>query len=425
MIKYLLYFICVVSFLLAQNEKQYIDGVAAIVEKHLILKSDVDQMVGMTAMQQRVDLSTNPDLYEKLQGSVVQSMIDQKIMLEMAELDSIIVDEKEVNQSLDQQIEMLINQAGSEEKAAEALGQSLKSFRREFWYDMRDRMITERYQQQLLNSITIARSDVKDFYNTYKDSLPVLPLKAKLSHLLLPTTASDISKEKVFSFLSNLKIEIENGLSFEAAAKEHSIDPSKNNGGELGWVKRGLLVKNFETVAFTLEPGVISEPIETQFGFHLIETLEKQGEKIRVRHILMAPEITQDDHERTFNFANVLKDSINDLFSFKQMVKKYSTDFSTKEIGGDLGWIDPSNYSIPEIGQALKYVEMNSCSPPINSSIGFHLLWVSGIKKGGRPNMVDHWSDIEMMALNKKKMDWYQDWIEKARTKFFIKISPQ
>jgi len=424
MIKYLLYFICFVSFLLAQNEKQYIDGVAAIVENHLILKSDVDQMVGMTAMQQRIDLSTNPDLYEKLQVSVIQSMVDQKIMLEMAELDSIVVDEKEVNQSLDQQIEMLINQAGGEEKAAEALGQSLKSFRREFWYDMRDRMITERYQQQLLNSITVARSDVKDFYNTYKDSLPILPLKAKLSHLLLPTTASDLSKEKVFSFLSNLKIEIENGLSFEVAAKEHSIDPSKNNGGELGWVKRGLLVKNFETIAFTLEPGIISEPVETQFGFHLIETLEKQGEKIRVRHILMAPEITQDDHEKTFNFANVLKDSIVDFISFKQMVKKYSTDLSTKEIGGDLGWIDPSNYSIPEIGQALKYVEMNSCSPPINSSIGFHLLWVGGIKKGGKPNMVDHWSDIETMALNKKKMDWYQDWIEKARTKFFIEISP-
>ena len=424
MIKYLLYFICFVSFLLAQNEKQYIDGVAAIVENHLILKSDVDQMVGMTAMQQRIDLSTNPDLYEKLQVSVIQSMVDQKIMLEMAELDSIVVDEKEVNQSLDQQIEMLINQAGGEEKAAEALGQSLKSFRREFWYDMRDRMITERYQQQLLNSITVARSDVKDFYNTYKDSLPVLPLKAKLSHLLLPTTASDLSKEKVFSFLSNLKIEIENGLNFEVAAKEHSIDPSKKNGGELGWVKRGLLVKNFETIAFTLEPGIISEPVETQFGFHLIETLEKQGEKIRVRHILMAPEITQDDHEKTFNFANVLKDSIVDFISFKQMVKKYSTDLSTKEIGGDLGWIDPSNYSIPEIGQALKYVEMNSCSPPINSSIGFHLLWVGGIKKGGKPNMVDHWSDIETMALNKKKMDWYQDWIEKARTKFFIEISP-
>ena len=94
------------SFLFAQ-QYQYIDGVAAVVENHIILKSDVDQMVGMTAMQQKLDIRTNSDIYEKLQESVIQSMIDQKIMLEMAELDSIVVDEKEVNQSLDQQIEML------------------------------------------------------------------------------------------------------------------------------------------------------------------------------------------------------------------------------------------------------------------------------------------------------------------------------
>ena len=415
-------FLFIFSFLFAQ-QYQYIDGVAAVVENHIILKSDVDQMVGMTAMQQKIDIRTNSDIYEKLQESVIQSMIDQKIMLEMAELDSIVVDEKEVNQSLDQQIEMLINQAGSEENAAEALGQSIKSFRREFWYDMRDRMITERYQQQLLNSITITRSDVKEFYKSYKDSLPVLPLKAKLRHLLLPTTANKKSKEKVVSFLSDLKLKIENGLSFEEAAKKYSIDPSKDNGGELGWVKRGFLLKSFETVAFTLEIGVISNPVETDFGFHLIETLEKQGEKIKVRHILIAPEITQEDHEITFNLANTLKDSITNITIFKEMVKKYSTDNSTKEIGGDLGWIDPSNYPISEIGQALKYIEMNTCSPPINSSVGFHLLWVDGIKKGGRPNMNDHWSELEQMALNKKKMDWYENWISTARSKFYIKLS--
>jgi len=88
-----------------------------------------------------------------------------------------------------------------------------------------------------------------------------------------------------------------------------------------------------------------------------------------------------------------------------------------------LGWIDPSNYSVPEIGQAIKYIEMGACSPPINSSIGFHLLWVEGVKKGGRPSLRDHWSDIESMALNKKKMDWYQDWISEARTKFYVEIT--
>jgi Parvulin-like peptidyl-prolyl isomerase len=100
----------------------------------------------------------------------------------------------------------------------------------------------------------------------------------------------------------------------------------------------------------------------------------------------------------------------------------YTADKTTKKIGGDLGWIEPENYLIPEIGQSIKYIELNSCSPPINSSLGFHLLWLEGIKKGGRPNTKDHWVEIESFALNKKKMDWYTNWIKEAREKFYIEI---
>jgi peptidyl-prolyl cis-trans isomerase SurA len=337
-------------------------------------------------------------------------MIDQKIMLEMAELDSIVVDEKEVNQALDQQIQMLVAQAGSESQAEDALGQPIKDFRREFWYDMKDRMISERYQQQLLSAIVITRSEVKEFYKTYKDSLPVLPMLVKVRHLQIPIKPGAAAKEKTKSFLSDI-------------AKTHSLDPSKNNGGELGWVKRGSLVKNFETAAFTIELGEISDPIETEFGYHILETLEKQGDKIRVRHVLMSPEITKDDNERAFNLAFAIKDSAATLDEFKELVKKYSSDKTTIDIGGDLGWIDPTNYAVPEIGQAIKYIELGSCSPPINSSVGFHLLWVGGLKKGGRPNLQDHWAEVESMALNKKKMDWYQGWISNARKKFHIQIT--
>ena len=417
-----LFLIFCFSFSTAQNDIQFIDGVAAVVEGHVILKSDLAQMVNMTAIQRRIDLN-NLDAFLQLQGSVIQSMIDQKILLEMAEIDSITVEEKEVNQSLDQQVEMLINQAGNKERAEEILGQSIKSFRREFWYDMKDRMISERYQQQLLGSVAITRPDVKEFYNTYRDSLPYLPMKVKILHLLVSVKPGDLAKNETKDFLINLKKDIENGGSFSGLAKTHSLDPgSKNNGGELGWVSRGALVKNFETAAFTLEIGKISDPVETEFGYHIIETLEKQGDKIRVRHILMSPEITPDDHERAFNLATSYNDSINSLEKFKEMVQKYSADKTTKNIGGDLGWIDPTNYSIPEIGQAIKYIEMGSCSPPINSSVGFHLLWIDGLKRGGRPNLTDHWPEIESMALNKKKMDWYQKWIIKARGKFHTQI---
>jgi len=412
------------STIFSQADPQYVDGVAAVIEDHIILKSDLAQMVNMAAIQNKIDPRVNPEAFVQLQHSVVQSMVDQKIMLEMAELDSIVVEEKEVNQALDQQIQMLVSQAGGEESAEAMLGQPIKEFRREYWYDMQDKMISERYQQQLLSSISVTRSDVKEFYKTYRDSLPVLPLKVKVSHLLIPIHPSKEAKDNTYNFLSDLKTQIENGADFGELAKLHSLDPgSKNNNGELGWVNRGSLVKSFETAAFTIDLGKISDPIETDFGYHILETLEKQGDKIRVRHILMSPAITQSDQKVAFELGEALADSIETLADFKRMVKKYSTDKTTSEIGGDLGWIDPNNYSVPEIGQAINIIEMGKCSPPINSSVGFHLLWVDDIKKGGRPNLTDHWSDVESMALNKKKMEWYQGWIEKARDKFFIKVN--
>ena len=139
----------IVSFLRSQNSVQYIDGVAAVIEDHIILKSELAQMVNMAAIQNRIDPNKNPDDFVHLQNTIVQSMVDQKIMLEMAEIDSIVVEENEVNQALDQQIQMLVAQAGGEDRAEDALGQPLSDFRREFWYDMRDRLVSERYQQKL------------------------------------------------------------------------------------------------------------------------------------------------------------------------------------------------------------------------------------------------------------------------------------
>jgi len=410
-------------FVFCQNETKQIDGVAAIIEKHIVLKSDLAQMVNMAAIQNKVNPEMYPEKIKKLEVSVLNSMIDQKIMLEMANADSIVVEEKEVTQALEQQIQMFIAQAGGEKRAESALGQSLRDFRREFWYDMQDRLITEKYQQQLIGAVSVTRSGVLSFYKTYKDSLPVIPLKVKVRHLLVPIKASSKSKELTISSLEKIKQTIANGGDFSELAKEYSQDPgSKSNGGSLGWVTRGSLVKTFETAAFTSNIGEVVGPIETEFGFHLLETLEKQGEKVKVRHILIIPEITSFDNETSYNFALSLKeDSIKTLEDFKNFVSIYTHDETTKKIGGDLGWIDPKNYTIPEIGKAIKYIEPGVCSPPINSSLGFHLLWVENIKMGGKPNLKDHWPEIEELALNKKKMDWYEEWISESRKLFFIK----
>ena len=143
--------------------------------------------------------------------------------------------EKDVEAALDQQIEMLIAQAGGEKAAEETLGQSIKSFRREFWFDMQDRLISEKYQQQLMNTVSISRGLVREFYKTYRDSLPVLPLKAKIRHLLIPINPSESAKKETMETLLNIKSQIVGGGSFAGFATDYSMDPgSSKKGGDLG-----------------------------------------------------------------------------------------------------------------------------------------------------------------------------------------------
>ena len=416
-------FVTLFSFVFSRDN-QSVDGVAAIIEEYIVLKSDLAQMLNMAIIQNKIDPLRNIDKVKDLEKSILESMVDQKIILKKAELDSVVVEENEVDLALNQQVETLINQAGSKEKAEEMLGQSIKSFRREFWYEMRDRLVSEKYQQQLINNVKVSRLDVLAFYNTYKDSLPTIPLKAKIRHCLIKVKPSEYSKETSLQILKNIKTKIEQGDSFSELAKEFSEDPgSKSNGGDLGWVTRGSLVKSFETAAFTSPLNQITDPVETEFGFHLIETLEKKGEKILVRHILNIPEKTEEDNLLFFNFAKDLKqDSIKTLNDFVFYANKYSEDEKTNKMGGDLGWVDPNNFSIPEIGLAIKYIKVGECSPPINSSLGYHLIWVEDLKKGGRPNLEDHWYDIENMSLNKKKMEWYQNWLKESRESIYIDI---
>jgi len=410
-------------FLCGQNQDMPIDGIAAIVGENIILKSDVSQVVGMTALQRGLDISKDRAILEKLQGDVLGSLIDQKVILEMAKLDSIEVAEKDVERALEQQIETFIMRAGTEKMAETMLGQSLNDFRREYWYDMRDRLITEQYQQQLIMSVNINRENVINFFTSYKDSLPRFPVTMKIRHLLIRIKPSEKSRSDAEKKINTVRERILSGESFSTLAEIYSADPgSKNNGGSLGFIRRNQMVKDFETIAFTQEINVLSEPVETSFGFHILETTEKSGEKIKVRHILISPAITEEDETNTYNYAMMLRDSSKDLASFKKLVTKYSDDEPTKKIGGDLGWITPTNSPIPAIAEVLGLLEKDECSRPVKSDLGYHLLWVEAVKPGGRPSLETHWVEIEEIALNHKRMEYFQEWVEAARTNIFIDI---
>ena len=409
----------------SQNQDKHLDGLAAIVGDNIILKSDLSQLVSMAALQQQINPANDYKRFQKLQLEILQSLVDQKIILEMAELDSIEVKEKDVDNALNKQIENFITQAGSKESAETSLGQSLKSFRREFWPEMRDRLISEQYQYSLLSNIKTSKEDVFSFFNTYKDSLPMLPALINLYHLLIVVKPGKESKNIAFETIKNLRTQILNGESFEKLAQSFSQDPgSKSKGGSLGLVKRGSLVKEFETVAFTLEPGTISNPVETVFGYHLINVQEKQGDKAQVSHILISPTITEKDEQRAYHLSLELSDSIVSLDLFKKYAAKYSDDEKTKQVGGNIGWIDPLVYSVSGISSFIRKnnLNLNECSRPVKTDFGYHLLWISAIKPGGKPTLSDHWIDIELMALNQKKMLWYRNWMKEARKQVYIEM---
>jgi len=405
-------------------QQQHIDGVAAIVGENIILKSDVSQVVGMTALQQGLDISKDVDVLMKLQEGVLSSLIDQKVILEMAKLDSIEIADKDVENALDQQVENFILRAGSEDVAETMLGQSLSDFRREFWYDMRDRLITEQYQQQLIMSVNINRDGVFNFYEEYKDSLPDFPIKMKIRHLLTRIKAGEESKKNALFEIKQIRDRILNGELFSDLAKAFSDDPgSKNNGGSLGYIRRNQMVKEFETKAYTQEINSISDPVETVFGYHILETTEKSGEKIKVRHILISPEVTEKDESLAYKYALSLRDSSTNLNKFKKLVFEKSEDDQTQKIGGDLGWITPNNSPIPEISEVLGLLEVGECSRPVKTSFGYHLLWLEEVRPGGKPSLDLHWTEIEEIALNHKRMIFFKDLVSEARDKFFVNIS--
>ena len=407
-----------------QTQNLFVDGVAAVVENKIVLKSDLNQMVNMMAIQQKIDPNREPEKYLKLRQAVLSSMVDQKILLEIAQEDTTIeVSEKEVNQALDLQVENIIQQAGGKKEAEKMLQQSIKSFRSEFWFEMKEKIISEKFQQKVLSKIKVSKNEVNSFFQTYKDSLPLFPTEVKIRHLLITPEASDSSKKETISLLKKITNKVKEGEDFGEMASSFSMDPgSKKKGGNLGWVKRGSLLKNFEETAFTIKTNTISEPIETEVGYHILEVFERKGDKARVRHILITPTITKEDEKKSFVFAVSLRDSCTSLDFFKSFTEKYSKDSQTSQIGGDLGWINPNTYPIKEIGQALPIIKSGECSPPINTSFGFHLLWLEKIRPGGKPDLKNHWPKIEAMSLNNKKMKWYENWIKKERQNFFVEV---
>ena len=421
---YFIYIFLMISSLDAQQEI-LLDRVASVVEDKIVLLSDVVLAANAVAAQQQINPNTNPSAYLKLLESSRESMVEQLLIIEMAEQDSVEVLDKDIDKALNQQIENIISQTGSKEQAEIALGKKISDFKRSYRDDMKGKLLAEKYTSSLTASISVSRGDVLDFFNTYKDSIPSFPTLYKTHHILLEIRPSEESSNKSFLKALSIRDEILSGLSFSDAAKKYSADPgSKDQGGNLGYVPRGTFVKEFDKVVFTVEKNVLTEPIKTQYGYHLIEVLERTGEKVLSRHILIRTETTDLDKRKTYDTINDIKNNINSFEDFSEAALNFSDDKTSNTNKGFLGMIDLDYYQVPELKQEIKNIEIKTVSNPISTDFGYHLIWVDEVKEGGPPNLSSHWLDLEKMALNKKKSDWYNNWISEVKSNFYIKRNP-
>ena len=422
--KKIIYIILLINLVFSQEEI-LLDRVASVVENKIVLMSDVVLAANAVAAQQKINPNTSPTIYKKLLEDSRESMVEQLLIIEMAEQDSVEILDKDVDKALNQQIENIISQTGGKEQAEAVLGKKISEFKRSYRDDMRGKLLAEKYTSSLTSSISVSRGDVVDFYNTYKDSMPSFPTLYKTHHILLEIKPSEKSQKTAYEKTLTIKKEITQGLSFEEAAKKYSSDPgSKDKGGNLGYVSRGVFVDEFEKVVFTVEKNKLTDPVKTQYGYHLIEVLERTGEKVLARHILIRNEITDFDKKETYEKANKIKNSIKSFDDFYKAAQEFSDDKTSNSNGGLLGMIDLEYYQVPEIKKVIKDINIKTISSPTLTNFGYHLIWVENIKEGGTPDLENNWLDLKEMALNKKKSDWYNSWIQDVKNKFYIKRNP-
>ena len=421
LINYILYFIVFLVPVLSQNK---IDGIAAIVGKNIILHSDVLQQTQIIAMEKNINPTTNPYLFEKLYFTSLNNIINQYSILNFAEKDTnIIINNDEVDRALNKQIDDFIIRAGSEKQFLEMVGMSMRQVKSEYWKNIRDMMLVEKYQFSQIQNIDVSRIEVENFYDNFKDSIPKEPELYDFSIIEIPFFESKKTQQKTLNFLQKIKKQIlYNNLSFDSLANIYSEDPgTASNGGYIGFTKRGTLVKEYEQAAYSMTINDISEPIKSPFGYHLIKLLDRQGEKISTQHILKTITFSNDDKKNIKDSLSNLITIINkDFFSFDSIANYYSKKYnnysgSYKNIYKQEIPLFIKNY-VSDKNNLLKLSDI------IETDKGYAIIYFYKYKDEVIPNLKNSWDLLYQYAKQNKQNNVMNNLIKKIKSKTFIKI---
>ena len=407
-----------------------IDKVIAKVGTETILMSDVEQQFSYVS----ADKAPTPDL----KCEILQSLIGQKLIIHQAKLDSVEISPDEVEASLTFKVDRVLGQMnGDTELFEEVYNMTPLQMKNNLRDDERDQMLVQRMQSSIIDGVAITPKEVKAFYESIpQDSVPYLSSEVELAEIVVQPLVNQEQKTIALRKLLDIRKRIvEGGEDFAELAMKYSDDlGSGSRGGDLGFAQRGTFVPEFEAVAYTLEPGEISDPVETQFGFHILDLIERRGNKIHMRHILVKPDITEADRELAKSKLDSLSQLIKEGADFQKVMK----DNSLEDVPsyGNNGMLQNPNtgktvFEMSELPSNVYFsivdLEVDSITETLDYPLPtgetyYRIMKVMTKTKPHKASLEQDYNKILTYAKENKKNSYFAEWLESKLGSTYIDI---
>ncbi len=427
----IIFFNFLTHFSAFSQEKQSIDKVVAVVGANIILQSDVDNQY-LQYKARKIYMPGN------MKCKIFEDLLFQTLLLNQAQIDSIEVSDKQVESELQNRLKMFEDQMGGAEEMEKYFNKTVPEIKNDFRDIVKDQILTQRMQGNITEDVVISPAEVNKFFASIpSDSIPLVESEYEISQIVLYPKIDPAQTKKIIDKMNELRRRVvENKEDFATLAILYSEDPgSAPKGGELGFVSRGDLVPAFAAVAFRLKmPGEVSDIVESEYGYHIIQLIERKGERINIRHILMKPKVSTsakvEDKTRLDSIAAIIRKG--DV-KFTEAALKYSQDEKSKKSGGIL--INPytgtskftANHIDPTTSYVLKKLKIGEISEPFENQdqkgkTEIKLIVINTKTEPHVANLKTDYQKIADMALESKNQTVVSDWILEKQKTTFIKI---
>lgn len=411
------------------------DKIVAQIGDEIILLSDI-QARKLQMIQNGEAINNNTECM------LLEELLFEKLLVNQAKIDSIEVSDDMVNQEMEARLRVIAEQMGGMEKLEDFYGKSVAQIKAEFFEQIKKRILAEQMREEITKNVRITPIEVKEFYNgLHKDSIPYINSKVVVSQVVLYPKVTAADKEKAKTQLNEWRDEIIGGAKrFETIATLYSDDPgSRLQGGDLGWQTRGTMVAEFEAALFSLEIGEISPVFETQYGYHIVQLMDRKGDNYKSRHILNVADVSDKALMKSVATIDSLHKEIKKgTITFEEAARKFSDDEESKQNGGqivnpytgDYNWdIQNLNDIDPQMSRVVNTLKVGEfTSPALYNNMfaqkqGIRIVKLVSQTKPHKANLKDDYTLISTAAANQKKQTVIDKWVNSKIGSTYFRIS--